>query len=103
MWSGAGTDVAELFWEEEAGATYDRLREDPSRLLDAVDEVLDQLEDDPGSDRVRRRQRRTRSRRAIWKVDIRPHSDDWTLLWVEHPERPDDVLILFLGPAGYTP
>lgn len=93
--------MAELFWEPEARATYDALDDQPTRLGDAVELILDRLEDDPRQESVRRRMRRTSKGDVIWKVDIRPRAEDWTLLWIEHPERSDDVLILYLGPSQY--
>jgi hypothetical protein len=93
--------MAELFWEAEAAATYEALDTQPVRLTEAVDAVLDQLERDPGDEAVRRRTRRTSKGDVIWKVDIRQRAEDWTLLWIEHPERAGDVLILYLGPAQY--
>lgn len=93
--------MAELFWEAEAAATYDAIDGQPTRLGDAVESVLDQLEADPGHESVRRRTRRTSKGDVIWKVDIRLRAEDWTLLWIEHPKHAGDVLILYLGPSQY--
>jgi hypothetical protein len=93
--------VAELFWEPEAGAAYDALDAQPARLAEAIELALDQLEADPGQESVRRRTRRTSKGDVIWKIDIRPRAEDWTLLWIEHPTRTGDVLILYLGPSQY--
>ena len=94
--------MAELFWEPEARAIYDALDDQPLRLGDAIELLLDQLEDDPGHESVRRRSRRTSQGDVIWKIDIRPSAEDWTLLWIEHPQRVGDVLIVYLGPSQYT-
>lgn len=93
--------MAALRWEPEAGRTYDALQDRDSRLLDAVDDVLDNLEDDPGSPLMRRQARRTTRGDAIWRVPIRPRSENWALLWMDDPARPGDVLILYVGPASY--
>lgn len=93
--------MAELFWEPQARATYDALDDQPARLGDAIEVILDQLEEDPGHESVRRRTRRTSKGDVVWKVDIRSRTDDWTLLWIEHPERSGDVLVLYLGPSQY--
>jgi hypothetical protein len=93
--------VAELFWEPDARATYDALDDQPVRLGEAIEHILDQLEDDPGHESVRRRTRRTTKGDVIWKIDIRQRAEDWTLLWIEHPQRAGDVLILYLGRSQY--
>jgi hypothetical protein len=93
--------MAELHWEPEAAAAYSSLDEQPRRLADAIDDVLDQLEADPGDQAMRRRSRRTRTGDVIWKIDIRRGVEDWTLLWIEHPEITGDALIVYLGPAQY--
>lgn len=93
--------MAELFWEAEAGARYDALDDQPARLGEAVELILDQLETDPGPESMRRRTRRTGKGDVIWKVDIRSRAEDWTLLWIEHPTQTGDVLILYLGPSQY--
>jgi hypothetical protein len=61
--------VADLFWEPKARITYDTLDDQPVRLGDAIELILDQLEGDPGHDSVRRRSRRTSNGDVIWKVD----------------------------------
>ena len=93
--------MAELCWEPAAAAAYAALDAMPQRLGEAVEVVLDLLEADPGDRAVRRRSRRTSQGDAIWKVDIRGSTDGWTLLWIEHPTSPGDVLILYLGPSAY--
>ncbi len=93
--------MAELYWEPEAGDAYEALDDVPPRLADAAEDVLDRLVADPGDPAVRRRSRRTSKGDAIWKVDIRRSAEDWTVLWIVHPEQPGDVLILYLGPSEY--
>lgn len=66
-----------------------------------IEVILDQLEDDPEQESVRRGRRRATKGDVIWKVDIRACADDWTLLWIEHPKRTGDVLILYLEPSQY--
>ncbi|MBK5305870.1 MAG: hypothetical protein JJD92_04200 [Frankiaceae bacterium] len=93
--------MAELYWEPEAARVYESLNDAPARLVAAVENVLDQLVDDPGHESVRRRTRRTTKGDVIWKVDLRRSVEDWTVLWIHHPAKPGDVLVLYLGPAQY--
>jgi len=97
--------VATLFWTPSARRSYENLGEPRTdvgpRLLNAIEGVLDQLVTNPNTVAMKRRQRRTPSGLIIWKIEIRGRTDDWTLLWMEHPDEPKDVLIVYLGPADY--
>lgn len=94
--------MAELFWEPEAWRTYAALDAQPRRLQDAVEDVLDRLVDDPDQASVRPQGLRTRGGRRLWRVPIRRSVDDWSLVWLPHLAQPDDVLIVYLGPANYA-
>lgn len=93
--------MAELYWGPEAARVYQSLDNESRRLGEAIEDVLDQLGEDPSHESVRRRTRRTTKGDVIWKVDIRRSVEDWTLLWIEHPTERGDVLVLYLGPARY--
>lgn len=94
--------MADLFWEPEAWRTYEGLAEQSGRLQDAVEDVLDRLVDDPTQAAVRPLGLRTPGGRRLWRVAIRRSVDDWSLVWLPHPTRPADVLIVYLGPATYA-
>ncbi len=97
--------MVEIYFEAEAQARYDALVADSLRtqLGDAVDRVLDLLEANPGDQSLRRRSLvLQQSRITLWKVEIRGSGEEWSLLWLPHPERDGDVLVVYLGPAQYV-
>lgn len=71
-------------------------------LRDAVEDVLDRLADDPAQAAVRVVALTSRGGIHLWRVPIRQAVDDWSLVWLSHPSRPDDVVIVYLGPANYA-
>lgn len=94
--------MTELHWEREAADAYAGLPAMGALLGNAVEDVLDQLEADSGSRLVRQAALRTPSGAALWRVSIRPRSDDWSLVWCEHPKLSDAFIIIYLGPATFS-
>ncbi|MGH9223186.1 MAG: hypothetical protein ACRD2W_05250 [Acidimicrobiales bacterium] len=92
--------MAELWFDVEAEAALGRLESDPGRshLLAAVNHVLDQLESDPGDDSVRRHRFRDP---PLWGVLMTGDAENWALLWQPHPDRPEQVVVQYLGPASF--
>lgn len=94
-----------LFWAPSARRSYEILSAPRAnvgpRLRNAIEVVLDQFVANLNVVAMRCRKRGTPSRLVIWKIEIRGRTDDWTLLWMEHPEESEDVLIVYLGPANY--
>jgi hypothetical protein len=94
-----------LVWEVEAASEYERLiqlvGDRSDQLLNSIDRTLDLLEDSSKAFASRRRLLRTNSGVSIWKIEIRHHNGDWSLLWLDHPQESDAVLILYLGPVDY--
>lgn len=85
----------------EALNTWQRLRDDVDRqpLFDAIDQVLDQIEIDPGQRDLRRRRFRDP---PLWCVVVEGQDDVWVVLWDEDPERPGDVLVDYIGSASFA-
>ena len=96
--------MAELFFDALADATLTRLEEsaDPQdrALLDRVEAVFRQLESDSGHASVRGR----RFQSGLWLITVRGRDgeDDWAILWEPHVERPDDVMIHYVGGASFA-
>jgi hypothetical protein len=69
-------------------------------VLERIKEALDQLAADPGHASVRRR----RFRSGLWLVTVagRAGEDDWAMLWEPHVDRPDDVMVQYIGPASFA-
>lgn len=64
-----------------------------SDLLDAIDEALDRLEDDPGGKVCRQRSFRD----GRWGITIRSRSDDWLIVWERDQGREDLIHVRYLG------
>lgn len=92
--------VPELWFDEEADASLAGLEADEARraLIARVNEVLDQLETDPGDVSVRRHRFQEV---GLWCVVIPDQDDQWVVLWEPHPDRDDAVIIHYLGPATF--
>jgi hypothetical protein len=62
-------------------------------LLNAIDDALDQLEEDPGDKRCRQRS----FGGSLWGVTVRDRSEDWLIIWEHDQDREDLVHIRYLG------
>jgi hypothetical protein len=83
-------------FEPAAREAYLQLRKDPeSRLYVAVKEVLAELLENPGSERVRR----LRYRPDTWAVPVRAGDARWLVLWRPDPEDADLIQVHYIGPA----
>ncbi len=63
------------------------------RLLDAVDDALDLLEEDPGDKRCRVRS----FSGALWGIPVRDRSDDWLLIWEQDPDDSEVIRVRYIG------
>ena len=96
--------MAELYFDEVADLTLTRLEAsaDPQdrALLHRINNVLDQLAEDPGDASVRGR----RFQSGLWLVTVlgRAREDNWALLWEPHIEVPEDVMIHYIGSASFA-
>jgi len=82
--------------EPAARDAYLQLRKDPeSRLYVAVKEVLTELLDNPGSERLRR----LRYRPDTWAVPVRADDARWLVLWRPDPGDADLIQVHYVGPA----
>ena len=92
--------MGELWFDAEADAALTRLEDDPSRptLLQAVREVLRQLEADPGHKSVRTMRFQLP---RLWCVRAVGDDEDWVILWEPHPNVEGDVVVQYLGPASF--
>ncbi len=83
-----------LLFSPEADQQLVALRADArlSELVERVNDVLDDIEDDPGGGSVRRRRyQRTR----VWGVPVHGSGEDWLVLWSEQDHGP---LLHYIGP-----
>lgn len=62
-------------------------------LLDAVDDALDRLEDDPGGKLSRRRSFGD----GRWGITVRGRGDDLLIIWEHDQDREDLVHVRYLG------
>jgi hypothetical protein len=93
--------VAELGWAKDAEDLYLDLQADPGKLheREAVDQILDAIEDDPDSANVRKIGLTAADGRRVWKVTNRfRNSDLMAVLW---DIRDDQPIINWIGPADY--
>jgi hypothetical protein len=93
--------MAELGWAKDAETLYFDLQADPrkSAELEAVNQILDAIEDDPDSDAVRKIGLTAADGRRIWKVtNSFGNSDMMAVLW---DMRDDQPIINWLGAADY--
>ncbi len=94
--------MADLYWEVEAGQTYQNLVKTAPELVSMIENLLDLLQADPGTAAMRKDSLRMPSGKSFWKVRIRYREYNWSLLWTPHPNSAKDVLIVYLGPATYA-
>jgi hypothetical protein len=93
--------VAELGWAKDAENLYLDLQADPRKAneLEAVDQILDAIEDDPDSAVVREVGLTAADGRRIWRVTNRyRNSDLMAVLWDIRDGQP---IINWLGNADY--
>ncbi len=64
-----------------------------ARLLDAIDDAIDELEADPRSARARRRSFGD----GLWGIPVRDRTEDWLIVWERDPEADDLVVVRYLG------
>jgi hypothetical protein len=89
--------MAVVVWEPAALAAYEALPSG-SLLLTRVNDALDLLERAPGARAARRRALRSGGA-AIWIIEL---PQGWALMWAEHPDQPETIIIAFLGASGYS-
>lgn len=90
--------MVEVRFLESAADALHELMDDPTRadLLVKVDAILDELEVDPGRDRVRRRQFLTKPFGTTWCVEARGRRETYVVLWTM--EDDDVPLVVYIGP-----
>lgn len=86
--------MGELLFSPEADQQLVALRADASlsHLYQRVNDVLDDIEDDRHSRRIRRRRYH---RPAIWGVPVHGSGEEWLILWSEQDHGP---LVHYIGP-----
>jgi hypothetical protein len=86
--------VATLRFSADAERAYTDLdRPGVVRLLDAVDDALDLLEEDPGDKRCRARS----FSGGLWGIPVRDGSGDWLLIWEQDAEQADMIRVRYIG------
>ena len=96
--------MAELSYDELADQALTQLEASTDAqdraLLHRINSVLDQLAADPGGAAVRKR----RFQSGLWLITIegRIGEDDWALLWEPHVDRPEDVMVHYIGSASFA-
>lgn len=93
--------MAELGWGKDAEGLYLDLKASPRRAdeLEAVDQILDAIEDDPGGSAVRQFGLTAADGRRIWRVTNRYRdSEPMAVLW---ELRSGDPVINWVGYADY--
>ena len=85
--------MGDLLFSIEADQQLTMLQADPvrSQLYDRINDVLDAIEDDPGSVEVRRRRYDSP---PVWGVPVRGSGEHWLVLWSKTQAGP---LIHYLG------
>ena len=63
------------------------------QLLDAIDDAIDALENDPGDAAVRRRSFGD----GLWGIPVRDRTQDWLIIWERDPAADDLIAIRYLG------
>jgi hypothetical protein len=63
------------------------------QLLDAIDDALDRLEDDPGSKLCRERSFGD----VRWGITVRSRTDDLLIIWERDRDREDLIHVRYLG------
>jgi hypothetical protein len=63
------------------------------QLLDAIDDAIDALENDPGDAAARRRSFGD----GLWGIPVRDRSQDWLIIWERDPAADNLIAIRYLG------
>ncbi len=87
--------VADMELSDDAEAALSTLQTDSrsEQLYERVNDVLDQIEDDPSAHAVRRRQYRDP---PLWGVPVHGSGEDWLVLW--HEDEPGTISVYYIGP-----
>lgn len=87
--------MSRVVFQPDAREAYLALRKDPTResLLEAVRHTIDLLGSDPGERRFTT---------GLWGVRIRDRTEDWIVLWEEHTDDKELVVVRYLGPDSFT-
>lgn len=85
--------MGELLFSAEADRQLTTLQADPARsqLYERTNDVLDAIEDDPGSRDVRLRRYFSP---PVWGVPVHGSGEDWLVIWSEPDRGP---LVHYLG------
>jgi hypothetical protein len=92
-----------VWFSPDAERVLDELeKEERYDLIDSIWDIVDVLEQHPGSAVARRRSLRTLRGHTVWLVPIPIcyEDDRWVILW---QSRGDDVLIPYIGPEDFLP
>jgi hypothetical protein len=102
--NGEPAGTPDLEYIKQAAEQYEALRADPAktRHLEAVDLVLDDIEDDPGAARVRVVALTVAGQR-VWKIPVRVGREDMSILWMPKPGTQNTPVILWIWDARYEP
>jgi hypothetical protein len=65
----------------------------PGQLLDAIDDAIDALENDPGDAAVRRRCFGD----GLWGIPVRDRTEDWLIIWERDPAADNLIANRYLG------
>ncbi|MEA2971965.1 MAG: hypothetical protein QOG82_423 [Actinomycetota bacterium] len=92
--------MATVSFDAAADEAMSRLEADPAarRLCSRVQAVLDLLESDPGSSRLRQ----LRYTNGLWGVVVVSTIGTVVILWEPHPTEPNEVVVQYLGPASFA-
>ncbi len=92
--------MADLYFDEDADRALTALEADATRteLAGRVRAALDALASDPRQASLRRH----RFQIGVWGVVVRGSGEDWIVRWEPHPERDDDVIVQYVGPASFA-
>lgn len=67
-------------------------------LAGRIDEILDQLERNPGRAELRRHRFVT----GLWGVIATAGDENWIVLWEPHPTIDDAIVVQYAGPASFA-
>jgi len=62
-------------------------------MLDAIDDTLDVLEDDPSTAACRKRS----FGGGLWGMPVRDRHDDWLIVWERDADEPDIIRVRYIG------
>lgn len=91
--------MTEVKFDSQPDDAYEVLeRAGSTDLLDAIDDAVDWLEEDPGDKRCRQRSFGD----GLWGISVRDRSDDWLIVWERDQAREDLVYVRYLGPDPFA-